>query len=245
MNMFESAKTIINNYYTYIINTTPDPVPVPLPETPAPACEDMSGCDTASPMNELSAAVRMDIENEKDETESDNEDIFEDQPDDAEDTTFPMEVVDDSAPHVTMFRGNRAKTLEDEMDEEDMLNAVSLTPFFGLVTEDDPRFRNVTFFRGGRGSPADDLMEIADDNASYRDTHPDSDEDDNVQEEEVIYIDISDSIDENTISTMRYDPNERGTIRGCLGCHYFVASSRCTYSGIRCRTCDCLMEYVL
>ena len=244
--MFESAKTIINNYYTYIINnTTPATPPIGNIDTPAtPEREPV--VRTFLPVD-LSANVKMDIEeaisdDDSGEGDEDEESIHQMEEDtDLDDTAFPMEVnpgddEDEIAPYVTSFRGMRIATEEDVAEEEELMD----------LTEDDHRFRNVTMFRGGRGSsPVDDDM-MYDNISSYRDTHPDSDEDDNdMEEDKVIYIDISDSIDENTISTMHYDPNARGTIRGCLGCHYFVASSCCTYSGIRCHTCDCPMDYVL
>ena len=244
MNMFESAKTIINNYYTYIINNPTPPIgnTVDTPATP----EREPVVRTFLPVD-LSANVKMDIEeaiSDDDSSEGGEDEEYinhmgEDT--DADDTAFPMEINpgddDEIAPYVTSFRGMRIATEEDAEEEEELMDLTE--------DEDDPRFRNVTMFRGGRWSPVDDdMMEIEDDNiSSYRDT--DSDDDNDMEEDKVIYIDISDSIDENTISTMRYDPNARGAIRGCLGCHYFVASSRCTHYEICCPTCDCLMGYVL
>lgn len=238
--MFESVKTIINNYYTYIINN-PTPATPPIDNTvDTPAAPERKPFVRTFLPDDISANVKMDIEEaisiDNSEGGEDEESIYQMEEDTDVDDTFPMEINssdDEIDPYVTSFRGMRIATEEDAEEEDDLMD----------LTEYDHRFRNVTMFRGCRGSsPVHHDMNIS----SYRDTNTDSDEDeDDMEEDEVIYIDISDSIDANTISTMRYDPEARGTIRGCLGCHYFVATSRCTYSGIRCPTCDSLMDYVL
>ena len=260
-NIIESAKVIVNNYITYIINNTAPATPptsntVAIPDTP----EREPVVRTFLP-NDLSANVKMDIEEAV--SERGEDDVFTDQVEDVDDNaTFPMEVNpgddDEIAPYVTLFRGMRIATEEDAAEEEDLMD----------WSEEDPRLKNVTLFRGNRVATKEEHMdwsedrlktialfcgnrttsgeehmemEIADEYISY----PYSDSDEEEDEEEVKYIDISDSIDDYTISAMRYGPTESGTIRGCMICRYFVASSQCIYSEIRCAKCDCLMDYVL
>jgi len=148
-------------------------------------------------------------------------------------TTIKMEEDDGPHPNITMFRGNRPFNEEDEEEE---------SALYG-----DGPHPNITMFRGNRPFNEEDEEE---ESALYEDgPHP------NItmfrgnrpfnEEDGGDYIDISDTIDEYTISEMRYNPGANGTIRGCIVCHYFVDCSLCLDKIIYCKSCDCIMDRVI
>lgn len=225
MNIFENAKTFIYNY----IYNTPSVAQQLEPVTPERIPPNNHGFEIDR------YNMTSDIENAGSEEEYEEEEFIESESiEEAEDVTIKMETdsdEDELNPNITLFRGNRDTTEEDEQELAEMMVDTTYDNFLANTSPveeseygseemdwESNDMKNVTMFRGSR--PLID------------------------EEDEVEYFDISDTIDEYTISEMRYHPGGIGAVKGCIVCHYFVDCSLCPGDIIECQGCDRNLDYI-